>query len=57
MKDAHRRSKWILCPICGQEFQGLSAKMCKECRDRMYQEGYRTYEQWVEDGNVPAEVK
>jgi hypothetical protein len=56
MKDAHRRSKWLLCPICGQEFQGLSAKMCKECRDRMYQEGYRTYEEWVEDGNVPVEI-
>jgi hypothetical protein len=49
-------SKWITCVMCKQEFWGKSASICKECRRDIYKQGYRTYEEWVEEGNCPVEI-
>jgi hypothetical protein len=56
-KKTFHPSGWIKCMLCGEEFWGKRAKICRECHLRMQnKKSEAEFEAWVNNGGEPKEM-
>jgi hypothetical protein len=45
-----------VCALCGEPLNPDEESPCEACRNDSYDMGFRTYEEWVEEGGKPTEL-
>lgn len=48
-----RKTTWVNCKICGEEYRAINTGLCTECLKGLYKNGYavKTMEQYIMKNN------